>query len=88
MSDRTRLRAFRPADPVRVVRDNTLNGEPVLLIGWWLNAAGMPEQAHVLTLGSPRATSAIAGFVGENPHYVAQATLALPPTGGLVAQED
>lgn len=60
--------AFRPAPPGTVVRDNTLSGAPVLLLGYWLGADGQPEAAEVLSLSTTRRLQDIAGLHGENPH--------------------
>ena len=67
MSARPRL-AFRPAPAFTVVRDGTLAGAPVLLLGHWIGANGQPEAAEVLSLTSTRRLADIAGLHGENPH--------------------
>jgi len=58
-------RPFRACIPPQVVRDNTLAGQPVLLLGWWLGADGHPEAAEVLSVGSTRALHQLAGLHGE-----------------------
>lgn len=53
--DATRLPGtFRPADPVQVVRDSTLGGRPVLLLGWWLGPAGDVVAVEVASFTSDR----------------------------------
>jgi hypothetical protein len=69
------LRPFRPCQPPQVVRDNTLGGKPVLLLGWWLGRDGQPEAAEVLSFGSTRHLSDVAGYHGE-PATPTQPTLA------------
>lgn len=73
MSMRRETRPFRPARELRVVRDNTLNGLPVLLLGYWLGPNGEPEEAQVLTMTAKRRLSDLAGLHGENPHESARA---------------
>ena len=55
-------RQFKPCDPPRVVRDETLGGLPVLLLGWWLDAFGKPVEVEVATMVSRRRTTEISGF--------------------------
>lgn len=62
---RRELRRFDPCQPPQVVRDNTLSGAPVLLLGWWLDADGRPETAVVLSLTTTRAPADLAGLHGE-----------------------
>jgi len=45
---------FRPAGPPMVVRDSELNGRPVLLLGWWLNARGQVVAVEVATFSNKR----------------------------------
>lgn len=54
MSTRQNRRAFRAAQPPQVVRDNTLGGRPVLLLGWWLGPAGDVVAVEVATFSSQR----------------------------------
>lgn len=57
----------------------------MLLLGHWIGPDGTPEQAEVLSVSSTRRLDQVAGLHGENPH---QPDLpALPPTGGLIAEE-
>jgi hypothetical protein len=58
-------RSFRACQPPAVVRDNTLSGAPVLLLGWWLGPDGQPEAAEVLTVTSTRQLHQVAGLHGE-----------------------
>jgi hypothetical protein len=60
--NRQSKRAFRAADPPRVVRDHTLDGRPVLLLGWWLDAAGQPEALEVATMTSTRQPYEVSHF--------------------------
>ena len=53
---------FRVANPPRVVRDSTLDGRPVLLLGWWLNAQGQPEGVEVATMTSTRQPFEVSHF--------------------------
>jgi hypothetical protein len=69
---------FRPAPAFTVVRDNTLNGAPVLLLGHWIGADGQPESAEVLSVASTRRLDQIAGFHGENPHQLDLPAVAAP----------
>jgi hypothetical protein len=70
MSARQHRRPFRACQPPQVVRDNTLGGLPVLLLGWWIGPDGQPEAAQVLTMTSTRALHDIAGLHGQNPHQL------------------
>ena len=58
-------RPFRACQPPLVVRDNTLAGAPVLLLGWWLGPDGEPQAAEVLTVTSSRPLHQLAGLHGE-----------------------
>jgi hypothetical protein len=78
MSARPRL-AFRPAPAFTVVRDGTLAGAPVLLLGHWIGADGQVEAAEVLTLSSTRRLADIAGLRGENLHDPPRFVNGLPP---------
>jgi len=55
-------RGFQPCTPPRVVRDHTLAGRPVLLLGWWLDAAGSAEAVEVATMSSERRPFDISDF--------------------------
>ena len=53
---------FRPADPVQVVRDSTLGGRPVLLLGWWLGPTGDVVSVEVATFTSDRRPYEVGSF--------------------------
>lgn len=53
---------FKPCHPPRVVRDYTLAGQPVLLLGWWLDAHGKPVEVEVATFTSHRRTHDVSAF--------------------------
>lgn len=53
---------FLPAAPPMVVRDATLGGRPVLLLGWWLDAHGKPVEVEVATFTSPRRSFEVSAF--------------------------
>lgn len=53
---------FIPCDPPTVVRDQTLNGQPVLLLGWWVDAHGKPVEVEVASLTSGRRSFEISSF--------------------------
>ena len=56
------LHRFKPCVPPLVVRDHTLGGQPVLLLGWWLDALGKPVKVEVATLASRRRPTDISTF--------------------------
>ena len=57
-----RRETFKVSDPPRVVRDHTLGGTPVLLLGWWLNESGREVGAQVATMTSFRQPYDISDF--------------------------
>jgi len=56
------LHRFKPCVPPLVVRDHTLGGQPVLLLGWWLDAFGKALEVEVATLASRRRPTDISLF--------------------------
>jgi hypothetical protein len=68
MSKHPERRPFRAARTLQVVRDNTLGGLPVLLLGYWLDRNGQPEEAQVLTFTANRRLSDLSGWHGEPVH--------------------
>jgi hypothetical protein len=78
---RRELRRFQPCTP-QVVRDSTLNGAPVLLLGWWLGVDGETQAAQVLTLTSERRPHELAGWHGEPVLPLADVQLPLWPRYG------
>ena len=70
MSKHPERRPFRTARELRVVRDNTLGGLPVLLLGYWLDRNGQPEEAQVLTFTANRRLSDLSGWHGEPVHPI------------------
>lgn len=53
---------FVPAVPPAVVRDTTLEGQPVLLLGWWVDAHGKPVEVEVASLTSRRRSFEVSNF--------------------------
>lgn len=53
---------FVPAAPPVVVRDTTLQGQPVLLLGWWVDGHGKPVEVEVASLTSRRRSFEVSSF--------------------------
>jgi hypothetical protein len=54
--------SFRPATSPFVMRDATLGGRPVLVLGHWVDAKGREVSAEVVTMAQPRRVTDLRPF--------------------------
>ena len=66
MKSRARPSSFAPLQPPQVMWDMTIE-RPVLLLGHWVDAKGMPVMAEVATMSSPRQPYQLSALTAPPP---------------------